>query len=89
MKFKTLQDVELVLFSSEKFRGLSLRGIHGLGAGNMIKEIHYLHLLNINSRGGKKIKFDLVFKEFLSEQVGVSMRTVCGWMKKLVELTKF
>lgn len=83
-KYKTVEDIELVMFANEKFDGLSLRSMRGEKAMSIFKEVYFLHLLNINGKNGKKILFNEDFKNFVVEEIGVSMRTVNGWMNKLV-----
>lgn len=84
-KYKTVEDVELVMFANEKFNGLSLRSMRGEKAMSVFREIYFLHLLNINGKNGKKILFNEDLKQFIVEEIGISMRTVNSWMNKHVK----
>lgn len=78
-------DVDLVMAFNEKSAMMPLRNLYGEPALDMFKEIHLLHLMNINSSKGL-IPFNIDFKRFLSEEVKFSIRKVEYVMKDLISL---
>lgn len=78
-------DVDLVMSFNQKMALMPLRNLYGEPALDMFKEIHLLHLININSKQGV-IPFNIDFKTFLSEEVKFSIRKVEYVMKDLISL---
>lgn len=75
MGFKTLMDIDLVLSLSKGAAVMPLRKMYGEESLSLFKEIHLLHLININSEKGVA-RFSEDFKEFLAAEAGMSVRKV-------------
>lgn len=84
--FKTLMDVDMVIAVKNKsgdYVYVPLRNMYGTAAIDIFKEDHLLHLIHINSKKGI-IPFHVRFKEFLSDEVKVSVRKIEYVMKVLI-----
>lgn len=84
-KYKTLLDVDLIMAFQDGDVLMPLRNMYKEPAINLFKDMHLMHLININSKSSV-IPYRMDFKEFLSEEVGISVRKLAYVIKKLVEI---
>jgi len=84
-KYKNLFDIDFIMEFKNKSGNVQvpLRNMHGTDAIKIFKEAHFMHLININHTKGV-IPFNIDFKTFLSEEIGISIRKIEYMAKTLI-----
>ena len=85
VNYKTLVDVDLIIAFKDGEILMPMRNMYGQPAIELFKDMHLLHLMNINSKKGI-VPLNIDFKRFLCEEVKISVRKLSYIIGKLVEV---